>query len=284
MVDQTGTYFAKPYRGWWNKLLVEDLNGDGRPDLVAGNHGLNTQCKASGKEPAELYYKDFDDNGSVDPILCFYLGGKSYPYVTRDELLDQISLMRTRFPDYKSYADATLKDIFTPEELRGVSRLWADHLPTTLFLGTAGGRFTEGELPTEAQYAPVFTLTALDYNHDGSKDLLLCGNVNQARLRFGKYDANHGLLLAGNGRGKFTAVPQRESGFKLTGDVRSVVPVGDALLFGINQKPLAFYRLQRPVKGRQAQQNPLTHTASDVRQAHLAGERDSVRAANRFHP
>ncbi len=242
LVDQTGTYFAKPYRGWWNKLLVEDLNGDGRPDLVAGNHGLNTQCKASGQEPAELFYKDFDDNGSVDPILCFYLGGKSYPYVTRDELLDQISLMRTRFPDYKSYADATLKDIFTPEELKGVSRLWADHLPTTLFLSTAGGKFTEGKLPTEAQYAPVFTLTGLDYNGDGHKDLLLCGNVNQARLRFGKYDANHGLLLEGDGSGKFTAVPQTESGFQLKGDVRSVITMGNTMLFGLNGQGVKAYR------------------------------------------
>ena len=85
--------------------------------------GLNTQCRASDKEPAELYYKDFDDNGSVDPIFCFYMQGKSYPYVTRDELLDQMSTMRTRFTDYKSYADATLKDIFTPEELKDAQHL-----------------------------------------------------------------------------------------------------------------------------------------------------------------
>ncbi len=284
LVDQTGTYFAKPYRGWWNKLLVTDLNGDGRPDLVAGNHGLNTQCKASAEEPAELYYKDFDDNGSVDPILCFYLGGKSYPYVTRDELLDQISAMRTRFPDYKSYADATLQDIFTPEALKGAARLSADHLATTLFLGTPGGRFAEAKLPAEAQYAPVFTLTALDYNRDGHRDLLLCGNVNQARLRFGKYDANHGLLLAGDGTGRFAAVPQRTSGFRLSGDVRSVVPVGDALLFGINQKPLVAYRLQPPGKGNGAATNRLTRTATTGGQTRPAGKGDSTRAARGLHP
>jgi hypothetical protein len=283
-VDQTRTYFAKPYRGWWNKLLVEDLNGDGRPDLVAGNHGLNSQCKTSGKEPAELYYKDFDDNGSVDPILCLYTGGNSYPYVTRDELLDQISLMRTRFPDYKSYADATLKNIFTPEELKGVSRLSADHLPTTLFLGTAGGGFTEGKLPPLAQYAPVFTLTALDYNGDGRKDLLLGGNMNQARLRFGKYDANHGLLLAGDGNGQFAVVPQTESGFRLSGDVRSVVPLGDALLFGINGKPLATYQSQRSGKRAPAPKNSLTGTAPADRQTRLAGERDSIQPAGGLLP
>ncbi len=47
--NKTKDYFAKEYSGWWNKLLVQDFNGDGKPDLVIGNHGLNTQCKASRK-------------------------------------------------------------------------------------------------------------------------------------------------------------------------------------------------------------------------------------------
>lgn len=99
---------------------MADVNQDRQPDLVIGNLGLNSQCRATEQQPADLYYKDFDDNGSVDPILCLYMQDKSYPYVTRDELLDQISLMRTRFPDYASYADATLTDIFTEDELQGV--------------------------------------------------------------------------------------------------------------------------------------------------------------------
>jgi len=99
--DRTEKYFDKQYRGWWNTVKSEDMNGDGRPDLVLGNLGLNSQCRVSDREPAELVYKDFDDNGGMDPILCFYIGGKSYPYLTRDELLDQMSIMRPRFPDYK---------------------------------------------------------------------------------------------------------------------------------------------------------------------------------------
>ena len=83
--------------------------------------------------PAKLIYKDFDDNGAIDPIFCFYVQGKSYPYVTRDELLDQMSIMRTRFQDYKSYADATLTDIFTEEELKGAGRLTANYFKTAYF-------------------------------------------------------------------------------------------------------------------------------------------------------
>ncbi|MCW3112477.1 MAG: Repeat protein, partial [Segetibacter sp.] len=145
--NRTSSYFTKQYSGWWNRLLTGDFNHDGKPDLIIGNQGLNTQCKVTDKEPAEMFYKDFDDNGSVDPILCFYIQGKSYPYVTRDELFDQMSVMRTRFADYKSYADATLKDIFTQEELTGVRHLKANYLKTAYFESGKDGKLHEKNLP-----------------------------------------------------------------------------------------------------------------------------------------
>ncbi|GAB3534094.1 VCBS repeat-containing protein [Pontibacter brevis] len=246
LADATDTYFDKEYRGWWNKLLVNDFNLDGKADLVVGNLGLNAQVKVSGRQPAELYYKDFDDNGSIDPILTFYIQGKSYPYVTRDELLDQLSIMRTRFTDYKSYADATLQDIFTPEELAGAERLTADYLQTAYFESNANGTFTEKKLPVEVQYSPVYAMTALDYNGDGNGDLLLGGNISQARLRFGKYDASYGILLEGNGKGGFTYVPQVKSGLKVNGDVRSILQVNNSLLFGLNQQPVKAYKMKQP--------------------------------------
>lgn len=243
LADKTTDFFDKPYSGWWNKVAVNDFNQDGKPDLVVGNMGLNTQCQVNDKEPADLWYKDFDSNGSVDPILCFYIQGKSYPYVTRDELLDQMNMMRSRFTDYKSYADATLTDIFTEEELKDVNRLEANYLKTAYFESGADGKFHEKVLPIEVQSSPVFTITVLDYDQDGNKDLLLCGNINKARLRFGKYDANYGLLLKGDGKGNFSFIPQQISGFHLKGDVRSVIEVNDALLFGVNQQEIRGYRI-----------------------------------------
>ena len=243
LVDKTTDYFAKSYIGWWNKILVEDFNGDGKPDLIIGNMGLNTQCKASDAEPAEMIYKDFDDNGSIDPIMSFYIQGKSYPYITRDEMLDQMSIMRTRFQDYKSYSEATVSEIFTAEELNGAKSLKANYFKTAYFESGANGKFIEKSLPLEVQVSPVYTITSVDYDHDGNKDLLLCGNVSKARLRFGKYDANYGVLLKGNGKGKFSSVPQSQSGFALKGDVRSALAIGNKLLFGINQQEVKAYQM-----------------------------------------
>ena len=242
LVDRSSDYFDRPYNGWWNKIIAADFNHDGKQDLIIGNLGLNSQCKASVNEPAELYHADFDHNGSIDPILCLYNLGKSYPYVSRDELLEQLITMRRRFTTYKAYADATLKEVFSADELKNASRLQATHLATTYFQSDSLGHFHVSELPVQAQLAPVYTLTTLDYNHDGNMDVLLCGNINQARLRFGKYDANYGVLLKCDRDGRFTYVPQTVSSFSIKGDVRSVISINNTLIFGINQQPLTAYK------------------------------------------
>ncbi len=244
LTDRTAAYFERSYYGWWNTLLVQDLNGDGKPEIVAGNMGLNSQCRVSEKEPAEMYFKDFDDNGSIDPMLAFYIQGKSYPYVTRDELLDQMSIMRTRYTSYKDYADQTMQDIFTADGLKDAGHLKADYLATAFFEMGADKKFHLKSLPVQAQLSPVFTITSLDYNKDGNLDLLLCGNINKARLRFGKYDANYGVLMKGDGKGNFEYVPQWLSGFMLRGDVRSVITIGNLLLFGINQGEIKAYQIR----------------------------------------
>jgi hypothetical protein len=246
--NKTDAYFNQKYSGWWNKLLVDDFNGDGKMDLVIGNLGLNSQVKASAKQPAELYYKDFDQNGRIDPILCTYIQGKSYPYVTRDELIGQMPMMGKRYPDYKSYSDATLKDIFGTSEMEGVNRLEANHLATTLFIQQTNGKFIPQPLPIEAQTSPIHALIALDYDKDGKKDLLLCGNQLHTRLRLGQYDANFGTLLHNNGNGTFSYVAQAKSGFQLEGEVRSILSINNQLFFGINQRGVVSYRPKTSLK------------------------------------
>lgn len=240
--NKTDAYFDQKYSGWWNKLLVDDFNGDGKMDLVVGNLGLNSQVKASKEQPAKLYFKDFDQNGRIDPILCTYIQGKSYPYVTRDELIGQLPIMGKRYTDYKTYADATLQDVFDSSELSGAEHLEANHLATTLFIRGADGKFAPQALPLEVQASPIHALVALDYDKDGKKDLLLCGNQLHTRLRFGHYDANFGVLLHNNGQGKFSYVPQTHSGFMLQGEVRSVISINNYFFFGINQQGITAYK------------------------------------------
>lgn len=242
LANKTENYFDRKLSGWWNKLVVEDLNGDGSPDLLIGNLGLNSQAKASEKQPIELYYKDFDDNGSIDPILCMYIQNKSYPYLTRDELLEQVPTKRPKFTSYDSYSNATLTDIFGESELKDAKKLEVNYLKTAFLVQNQQGKFEEKQLPIEVQFAPIYTISVTDYDQDGKKDLILCGNLNKARLKFGKYDANYGLLLKGNGKGQFVSISQHQSGFNLQGDVRSAVSITNHILFGINQQSIRVFK------------------------------------------
>lgn len=246
-VDKTGEYFEKPLNGFWSCLTLADIDGDGKEDLIAGNLGLNTQIQTSDKEPAELIYADFDKNGSIDPFFNFYIQGKSYPFVSRDELNEQIYPMRKKFGSYRDYSNATMTDIFSKEELAKAGRLIINETRTVCLL-RRGGKFISTPLPLPAQFSMVTRILTGDFNHDGKTDLLLLGNHSDNRLKLGSMDANYGCLLAGDGKGDFRYISQPAAGLSATGDVKSADEVtvrGKKYLFiAVTGEKLQFYQEQ----------------------------------------
>lgn len=243
MKDVSTALLNETLPGWWNRLTAADLDGDGDLDLVAGNWGNNSQMHASEQEPVELVYGDFDDNGFIDPILCYYILGQSWPMATRDDITDQIVSMRQKFPNYESYADAKITDILTAEQLKNASVLRATELHT-VWLENRGGKLYKRDLPMQANYAPVYAMHVADVNKDGHPDLLLMGNIEQTRIKIGKIDANYGTVLLGDGKGNFRYVEQTDAGLSLKGCVRDLAPVAERngkviLLAGVNNgKPV----------------------------------------------
>ena len=243
--NSTSNYFEEPLKGLWNTLQVSDLNNDGKLDIIAGNMGTNTQFKVSSAEPAAMYFDDFDKNGSVDPIFTYYIQGKSYPYLTRDELLGQLATLRSRFTSYKDYADATIEDILSSEQLNEASKFTSNRMETTLLMSSSENRFAIATLPEQAQYSPVYAINIGDFNKDGNNDMLLLGNNHFFKLRLGKFDANYGTLLLGNGKGEFKYSNQIESGLDIRGAVKSSLLIEDKLLLGINNNSLKTYQFSK---------------------------------------
>jgi hypothetical protein len=244
----TTKVFDKPLPGLWNTIVANDFDKDGDQDFLVGNLGLNTQLRASETQPVSLVFKDFDNNGSIDPMLTHYIQGIAYPFASRDELLDQFYGLRPKYTSYKSYADAQLQDIFSAADLKSATTLKATVLES-IYLENKSGKLIPHVLPAEAQFSPLYAITATDVDGDGNLDFIAMGNQTSIRIRMGAIDANFGQVFKGDGKGDFEYVKQAESGLSVTGDVKSmnIIPVNGKkyLLIGINNIGIDTYELKR---------------------------------------
>ena len=229
--------------GWWNSITGGDFDKDGDVDYIVGNLGLNSILKASIEEPVEIYAKDFDKSGNIDPVLFSYIQGKSYPVAMRDALIDQINAMKGRFKTYAPYAKATKNEVFTEQELEGAIYCKATTLAHTYFENVGNGQFTASPLPNSAQIAPIYGMQVADFNQDGNIDVLAVGNNTNVETLYGYYDASPGILLLGNGNGNFSPETPLKSGLNLKGNARSLTYLFDQndkkyLLIGKNNEAL----------------------------------------------
>jgi hypothetical protein len=208
--------------GWWNRIVAGDFTGDGRVDFIVGNMGLNGRLRASPSEPTAMYVGDFAGTGFVQQVLTTFTNGVTYPVPLRDELVRSIPGVGARFPTYASYAQKKITDVLTPAELARATTKYAYTFATSLVRNNGDGSFTVVPLPAEAQFAPVYGIQPADVDGDGHTDLLLGGNFDGVQPELGSLSAGYGLLLRGDGKGNFTPVPGRRSGFVVPGQTRDI--------------------------------------------------------------
>ena len=211
--------------GWWNRIEGADLDHDGDMDFVVGNHGLNSRFRATAEKPVCMYVNDFDDNGTIEQIVCTYNGEKSYPMVLRHDLVNQIPSLKKKYLKYDNYKDQSITDIFTPEQMAKAVKLDAYELATSVLINDGRGNFLLKHLPVEAQFSDVYGIELSDFNQDGNQDILLGGNLFKAKPEVGRYDASYGLYLIGDGKGGFTPINSRESGIRIEGEVRDIISI-----------------------------------------------------------
>lgn len=228
--------------GWWNCITPFDFDGDGDEDFVIGNAGLNNQMKVSKQHPATLTYSDFDGNGSVDPIVSYFIMNKSYPYPSRDELVGQLPGYKKRFLNYSSYSSATL-DVIIPDTDRAAAKTLEAVQMQSCYLRNDGDSLVLIPLPIEAQIAPMFSVAVMDINSDGKMDVITGGNLSGTRSRTGKMTGNNGFAFLSDGKGQFEFVKPAKTGLQLTGDVRHMIIDNNRLMVGVNNSLPMVYRL-----------------------------------------
>ncbi|MBL0145954.1 MAG: VCBS repeat-containing protein [Chitinophagaceae bacterium] len=213
--------------GWWNTIKAADVDNDGDIDLIVGNRGTNSKIQCSYTEPTTIYAKDFDGNGSYDAVLGFCSFGKCYPMYSRDQLIDQMPMFRKKYTRYNMYSGKTLGELFTPEQKQGMQVFETNCFESGILINNGNNNFTYQPLPERAQLSTINDIITEDFDNDGIKDMLVCGNTSDPDVTTGNYDATAALLLKGNKDGKFSAVDYSTSGLKVNGEVRKMIYLKD---------------------------------------------------------
>jgi len=181
--------------GLWTFVTTGDFDGDGLPDIVGGNWGLNSVYLG---RPA-LFYGDLNDDGQTAVFEAYGEGDRMLPLydlVTNAKMFPWLS---AAFPTHAAFARAKVEEILGSKK---TSRLTADSLESAIFLNRTN-RFERKALPAEAQFSPAMGAAAADFDGDGLEDIFVAQNFFGVRPDAERLDAGRGLLLRGNGAGGF---------------------------------------------------------------------------------
>ncbi len=219
---KTDTYKKlEQVKGWWNKILIEDVDNDGDLDIIAGNLGLNTKFHANTEKPFHVYAKDFDANGVEDIVLAKDYNGKQVPVRGRTCTSQQMPHIAKKIPTFEEFANLGVDGILG----KGIDS--ALHYEVNEF--RSGIFYNEGEdfkfipFSNEVQTSLVNSIIFKDFDADGKKDLLLAGNNYHFEVETTRSDAGVGTFLKGDDKGNFKWLSNKYSGFFANKDVRHIV-------------------------------------------------------------
>ena len=190
-----------------------------------------------------MYYADFDDNGTAEPVMSYYIDHKLWPVYSRDDLMQQIPLYNKRYLYYAEYAKAEVKDIFK-EKLQTAAHYTAANMKS-IVLENTGKTFITHELPVQAQWYPVYSINVADVNHDGKKDIIIAGNQSYSRIKFGAYGCGKGDVLINKGNARFERLSPLTSGLNILGDVRNSLVIKNKIIFGVNNQAPVIYTINQ---------------------------------------
>ena len=212
----------KNTEGWWFSIEQGDFDQDGDMDYIAGNLGLNYKYKTSVEAPFDVYYKDFDGNGSSDVVLGYYNYGEHYPVRGFSCSSQQIPKLKSDIKKYDIFASMDINAVYGEENLKEAYHYVANTFATTMIENLGNNKFKLHKLPVESQFSSINDMLIEDFNGDGHLDVLMVGNLFVSEIETTRNDAGTGLVLLGDGKNNFKALSHQESGFFARNDAKKV--------------------------------------------------------------
>jgi len=210
-------------RGWWQSIALADLDADGTPDLVAGNHGLNSRLQARPEQPLRMWAGEFGGKKGIEQILATYRGEKwPFPMALRQDLIQQLPYIESRYPTFESYAGETISEVFDPEPLQKATRYRAEQMASVVAWNEGGGHFRVDSLPFRAQLAPMHGLLAAEMDGRPGAEILMGGSLEAVKPQAGSYEASRGVALRAGSSRTYRAMSRQEHGFTVSGEVRAI--------------------------------------------------------------
>ncbi len=207
--------------GWWNKILIEDIDNDGDKDIIAGNLGLNYKFHASNEKPFKVYTTDFDYNGTQDIILAKEYKGEEVPVRGKTCMTQQIPDLAKKIPNYNDFASKNLEGILG-KKLNTALKYKATEFRSGIFINNGTDGFVFKPFENILQISPINSIIYDDIDGDGINDLLLAGNNHMPEVETTRADAGIGAFLKGNSQNEFKHIPNKEIGLFIDKDVRDM--------------------------------------------------------------
>ena len=243
--EEINTNLGCSSTGWWYSIEVGDLNNDKIPDLIVGNLGLNYKYKASVDEPFEVFYDDFDENGTKDIVLAYYNYGIQFPLRGFSCSSQQVPDLKDKFEKYDIFASLDVQEVYGEENLENALRLSVNTFESAALINNESF-FDFKPLPNYAQFSSVNDIIIKDFDNDQINDLLIVGNMYHAEIETARNDAGNGLFLKGVGDGSFKEVSVSESGFFAPGDSKKVITLNlgnnDIILVANNNDRIQIFK------------------------------------------
>ena len=250
--DASTDFGVEKTEGWWQKVVTDDLDGDGDQDLIVGNIGENYKFKANGEKPFQVFAKDFDGNGTNDVFLArYYKNDLLVPIRGKECTSQQMPVIAQKFPTYLSFAQSDLPAILG-QDIENAMHYKAHTFSSAIGINQ-NGRFVFKSLPVDAQLSAVTGIIVNDFDKDGKRDILIAGNKFDVEVETTPADASPGLFMKATGDMTFKPFKHFESGFFVPYNVKDIQLIkvkGEwAVIVGINNEGLRIFSTGIPAPG-----------------------------------